>query len=290
MSRSLSERRPFFSYWVVGVFALFMSINVSARAPSEPEITGDWIQGGMLFGKTLANTKVWVSEQKAHVSKDGSFVFGIGRDATHVKVVLENAEGARSSFEYSVKQREYPTQSIEGVAKKYVAPPEEVTNRIKEENAKVWKARQTLTTDAHFAKGFTWPLIGPVTGVYGSQRIFNGVPKRPHFGLDIAGPVGAQVVAPAPGVVTLVHDDMYYSGGTLIIDHGQGISSTFIHLHKVLVNEGDTIKRGDAIAEVGATGRATGPHLDWRINWFNERLDPALVLPEMPEKQADSAK
>lgn len=244
----------------------------------------------MLFGKTLPENKVWVAEQKALVTQEGRFVFGIGRDTESVKIVLENQEGARSSFEYSVTQREYPTQRIEGVEQKYVEPPEEVSKRIKEENARVWKARQTLTEYAHFAEGFTWPLIGPITGVYGSQRIFNGVPKRPHYGLDIAGPVGAKVVSPAPGVVTLVHKDMYFSGGTLIIDHGQGISSTFIHLHKVLVKEGEQVARGDLIAEVGATGRVTGPHLDWRINWFNERLDPQLVLPEMPKIQASSAK
>ncbi len=271
------------------VLILIASATAFARAPTEPEIQGEWIQGGMLFGKTSPTNKVWVSEQKAHVTQEGAFVFGIGRDAESVNVVVENPEGARSSFEYAVQQREYPTQRIEGVEKKYVAPPKEVTQRIKEENAQVWKARQTITANVHFAEGFTWPLIGPITGVYGSQRVFNGVPKRPHYGLDIAGPVGAKVVAPAPGVVTLVHSDMYYSGGTLIIDHGQGISSTFIHLHKVLVKEGDHVARGDLIAEVGATGRVTGPHLDWRINWFNERLDPQLVLPEMPKKQASSA-
>ena len=133
-----------------------------------------------------------------------------------------------------------------------------------------------------FAEVFQWPLIGPISGVYGSQRFYNGVAGSPHFGVDIARPTGSQVSAPASGVVTLVHPDMFYSGGTLIIDHGHGISSTFIHLSEILVKEGDAIHQGQVIAKVGQTGRATGPHLDWRMNWFEERLDPQLLMGPMP--------
>ena len=175
--------------------------------------------------------------------------------------------------------------NIEGVDDKYVRElSAELKKRTQAEAGQVWRARQTLRASSEYAKGFIWPAEGPVTGVYGSQRVFNGVPKRPHYGLDIAGPVGTPVVAPASGEVTLVNEDMYYSGGTLVIDHGQGVSSTFIHLSKIHVKSGESIAQGQLIAEMGATGRVTGPHLDWRINWFNQRLDPALVLPPRAPK------
>ncbi len=253
-------------------------------AQAKTEISGDWIQGGLLKGKTLPGAAVRIFERDVYVSGKGDFVFGLGRDTKEqVSLQITYPSGEIEKSTYTVEQREYKTEKIEGVAKKYVAPPAEVTQRIRKDSAMVGTARKVFSKHDHFSDGFIWPLVGRITGVYGSQRVFNGVPKRPHYGLDIAGPVGAKVIAPANGTVTLVHDDMYYSGGTLIVDHGQGVSSTFIHLNKILVELGQSVTRGQAIAEVGATGRVTGPHLDWRINWFNQRLDPALLLPPMPE-------
>ena len=133
-----------------------------------------------------------------------------------------------------------------------------------------------------FLDGFIWPSQGPISGVYGSQRILNGKPRRPHFGVDVAGPVGTPVVAPAGGVVTLAHPDMYFSGGTLVIDHGHGLSSAFLHLSRILVKEGQRVEQGEPIAEIGATGRVTGAHLDWRMNWFEQRIDPQLLAGPMP--------
>lgn len=266
---------------IVLLFGMFL---VGVIAQAAPKFEGEWIQGGLLFGQVAPGSQVEFMSREVRVDDQGRFVIGVGRDTpANVVLTVTDNSGQQKTFEYSVKQRDYVTQRIEGVEQKYVAPPPEVSERIREEAAKVWHARQTNTDKADFMLGFTWPLIGPITGVYGSQRIYNGVPKRPHYGLDIAGPVGATVTAPAPGVITLAHNDMYFSGGTLIIDHGQGVSSTFIHLSRLLVKEGDEVERGEPVAEVGAGGRATGPHLDWRINWFDERLDPALLLPEMPE-------
>ena len=153
---------------------------------------------------------------------------------------------------------------------------------IKLTHTLVREARTVDDKRTDFLTGFVKPLEGPITGVYGSRRVYNGTPGNPHYGLDIAAPTGTEVFAPAPGVVTLVHRDMFYSGGTLLIDHGYGISSTFIHLSELLVEEGQQVTPSDPIARVGATGRATGPHLDWRINWFDVRLDPALVLDQFP--------
>lgn len=260
--------------------------SVCGFAMSEPEIDGEWIQGAMLQGRTLPGNMVSILDHDVYVTPKGHFVFGLGRDApAEVSLLMKSADGDKRRFVYRVTQREYALQRIDGVASKYVAPPPEVAERIKRDARSVREARKKISHRSDFVEGFTWPLIGPITGVYGSQRIFNGVPKRPHFGLDIAGPVGAIVIAPAAGVVTLAHGDMYYSGGTLILDHGQGISSTFIHLNKILVEPGETVKQGQGIAEVGATGRVTGPHLDWRINWRDQRLDPQLLLPPMPKPQ-----
>ncbi len=269
------------NYFTVLCIALW---SVSELAFAQLRVEGEWKQGALLHGQTAPGNTVQVLDRLAHVDAQGRFVFGLGRDTpASVSIVVSQPDGTQNAHVFDVAQREYPTQRIEGVAKKYVAPPPEVQARIKREAAKVWQARQGASEFAYYAQGFSWPLLGPITGVYGSQRVFNGVPKRPHYGLDIAGPVGATVVAPAAGTVTLVDNNMYYSGGTLLLDHGHGVSSTFIHLSKILVEEGATVAQGDPIAEVGATGRVTGPHLDWRINWFNQRLDPHLLLPPMPD-------
>lgn len=242
-------------------------------------VSGSFQQGAMIYAKTQAGSKVKVLDRSVYVDKQGYFVFGLGRDAKpEIMIDISLKTGDEVKITHEVKQRKYNIQKIEGVAQKYVSPPEEVLQRIRKENASVAHARKTKTKVDHFSKGFAWPAKGPITGVYGSQRVFNGVPKRPHYGLDIAGPVGTPVVAPAAGTVTFAGDDLYYSGGTLIMDHGQGISSTFIHLSKLWVKKGDQVLVGQKIAEIGATGRVTGPHLDWRINWFNHRLDPELVL------------
>ena len=132
---------------------------------------------------------------------------------------------------------------------------------------------------------FQWPTEGIITGVYGSRRFYNGKAGRPHYGIDIAAPQGSHVVAPASGTITLVHDNMYFSGGTIIMDHGHGISSTFIHLHKSHVKVGDKVEQGQLLAEIGSTGRSTGPHLDWRMNWFDQRLDPQLLVDGLPNKK-----
>jgi murein DD-endopeptidase MepM/ murein hydrolase activator NlpD len=131
--------------------------------------------------------------------------------------------------------------------------------------------------------GFVWPAQGPISGVYGSQRFYNGEPRNPHYGVDVAVPKGTPVHAPAAGVVTLAEPDLYFSGGTVILDHGYRLSSTFLHMSEVSVQVGDELQAGDLIGAVGSTGRATGPHLDWRMNWRQQRIDPQLLAPPMPK-------
>lgn len=148
-------------------------------------------------------------------------------------------------------------------------------------------ARQHRDNHAYYAQGFTWPAKGRISGVYGSQRVLNGKPRNPHFGLDIAAPDGTEVFAPADGLVTLTHPDMLLSGGTIILDHGQGLSSTFLHLSKILVEAGAFVKQGDLIALIGSTGRASGPHLDWRMNWLDRRVNPQPLLSAVNEPPSE---
>lgn len=243
--------------------------------------TGDFTQGGMIIG--IADSKVVkasVDGVKIPVHPDGkTLVFGYGRDAKPDSVVeVEFADGAKQTEQVTIAQREYNIDKVNGVAQKYVSPPESVLKRIRNDSAIVKEARSGLSFRQDYLAQAITPAKGRISGVYGSQRYFNGVPKRPHFGMDIAAPTGTKVIAPWSGQVVLAEPDLYYSGGTLIIDHGMGITSTYIHLSKLHIEVGDKINAGELIAEIGATGRVTGPHLDWRLNWFNRRLDPQLLL------------
>lgn len=250
------------------------------------EVQGEWQQGAILRGKVEPGVKVHFLERQVRVSPEGKFVIGLGRDfGSEAVITTTTPEGQQESHRFPVKQREYQIQRVTGVPQRTVTPNPEEVERSRREAAMANEARQNDLPLGHFAEDFQWPLIGRISGVYGSQRFYNDVPNTPHYGVDVAAPTGTEVVAPAPGVVTLVHPDMFFSGGTLIIDHGHGLSSTFIHLSKILVAEGDVISRGQPIALVGATGRATGPHLDWRMNWFDQRVDPTFLVPPMPKSQ-----
>lgn len=245
-------------------------------------LTGWFIQGGLIKGQStnpIESAKIGTVNIPIHQDKQ-QFVFGFGRDQgkNDVLEVILN-DGNTVTFALEIAQRQYKVDRVNGVASKYVSPPKEVLERISREAKLVKSARSLMSYRSDYLNPMSWPAQGRISGVYGSQRVFNGVPKRPHFGLDIAGPTGTPVHAPWSGVVVLAESDLYYSGGTLIIDHGLGVTSTYIHLSQIDVVVGDVIQQGDKIAEIGATGRVTGPHLDWRLNWFSRRLDPQLLLP-----------
>jgi murein DD-endopeptidase MepM/ murein hydrolase activator NlpD len=266
---------------------------IPALAADGLTIRGQWQQGGTLFGSVTPGYSLQLDGRKVRTTSTGEFVFGLGADAPRqVTLILTDPQGRSEKRTYEVKQRQYQVQRVNGVEQKHVTPPPELLARIERENELTRKARLLDDDRTDFLQDFIWPLSGPITGVYGSRRVFNGTPRSPHYGLDIAAPTGTKVVAPAAGVVTLAEDDLFYSGGTLILDHGYGLSSTFIHLSKILVAVGDRIEQGQAIAEVGATGRVTGPHLDWRMNWFDVRLDPALLMEgkPMPAKSPNISK
>jgi murein DD-endopeptidase MepM/ murein hydrolase activator NlpD len=264
------------------VFLLFSLVSIHAFGL---ELRGSWQQGGVIVGKVPDASQIEYRGKKLQLSSLREFVIGLGRDAPdHATLVVIDAQGGRTEHKFAVKQRSYNIQRVTGVPQQTVEPDPEQVARARREAQMAADARKGNLPLRFFAQEFVWPLVGPITGVYGSQRVYNGVPNSPHYGVDIARPVGTVVNAPAGGVVTLVHPDMFFSGGTLIIDHGHGLSSTFIHLSEILVKKGDEIVQGQAIAKVGKTGRATGPHLDWRMNWFEERVDPQLLVGAMPSQ------
>lgn len=261
---------------------VYVTLGSPTLHADQMQLQGDFIQGGLIQGRTGPRAEVKVAGRRVRVSSEGFFLIGFGRDApVETQLVITHPDGNSEQRLLRITQRDYVIQRIDGLPPRKVTPSEKDLARIRAdaELAKKTRLRDDPRTD--FAAGFRWPLRGRISGVYGSQRILNGEARQPHYGVDIAAPQGTIVRAPAGGVVTMYHD-MFFSGGTLIIDHGHGLSSSFLHLHKALVQPGQRVRQGDPIAEVGSTGRASGPHLDWRINLFDQRLDPELLVPPMP--------
>ena len=243
------------------------------------EFDGKFIQGHFIIGKTDPGTKVKIDKKQVKVSKDGYFAFGLDRDRKYDVVITIEKDGVKEKITKRVQKRKYNIQKIDGLEEKKVTPPEEVYERIKKENKLIAEARAVDSDLDFFKDKFIIPVDDSIiTGVYGSQRILNGKPKWPHYGLDFAQKEGTPVKAMLDGTVTLAESDLYYTGGTLIFDHGHGISTLYMHMQKILVEKGQKVKQGEVIGMVGSTGRATGPHLDIRLNWFDTRLDPATAL------------
>jgi murein DD-endopeptidase MepM/ murein hydrolase activator NlpD len=262
---------------IAGLFFMLTSLAVA-----ETRLDGQFVQGGLVIGETTPGDQVTLDGRGVRVSKGGRFLFGFTRDAPgEVELVVTAPDGTVDRRVLKIQARDYDIQRIDGLPRKMVSPPADVLARIRREGAAIKVARMRDTARPFFGSGFEWPARGRISGVYGSQRVLNGKPRRPHYGIDIAGPVGTPVTAPADGVVRLAEPDLYYSGGTIILDHGHGLSSAFLHMETVTVGPGDEIRQGDPLGTIGATGRATGPHLDWRMNWFEQRLDPGLLFAPM---------
>ena len=247
-------------------------------------LNGKFTQGALLRGQAPAGSKVTLNGETVQTNKDGKFVVGFEREAPlQQTLVVKLDNGQKWQRDIILEKREYNIQRIDGLEQKMVSPPAEVTARIKQDNINVANARSGNTDlDALFTR-FEWPAKGVISGVYGSQRILNGVPKWPHYGLDIANETGTPVYAPVDGVVTMAND-LYYSGNTLILDHGMRVFSTFLHMDTITVEVGETVKQGEQIGTIGSTGRSTGPHLDWRINLGKTRLDPQTIISGSPEQ------
>lgn len=272
VTASASDKPP-----VIETPSLASRLDVAESAP----------QGGLLIGQTDPGCTIRLMGDAApvdlRVSTSGRFVFGIGRDETADKTLRAECTGrAPTQRSLRITRRVFDIEQVDGVPPATVNPPPAIAERIAKEQAEVNAARTRDDAREDFAQTFRWPAQGRISGVYGSQRIYNGTPKSWHSGLDIAAPTGTPVLAPAAGVVSFVGPDLYLTGGTVLIDHGHGVSSNFLHLSRIDVKLGDRIEAGQRIGAIGATGRATGPHLHWGMNWFGVRVDPRLLLSDPP--------
>jgi murein DD-endopeptidase MepM/ murein hydrolase activator NlpD len=264
----------------------FAAAPFAARAQGARLLIKGSLQQSSLVIGTAKGAAVTVDGLPSHVSPEGFFAFGLNYDQTKLCAVVAKFEDGKSETRDIVPvARKYDIQHVDGLPQKFVTPPAEVEARIKRENALVYEARKRDTAATDFAQTFDWPVKGIVSGTFGNQRIDNGTPMAPHFGVDIATPKGTPIHAPADGTVSLAEPDFYLTGGTTMLDHGHGVSTVYLHQDELKVKVGDAVKRGDVIGLVGMKGRATGPHLHWGMNWFQMRLDPSLsAITPAPEK------
>ena len=258
---------------IIFLFCLSVSNSFSL------EFKGKFEQGSFILGKTKPEAKVFIDNKEIRVSKDGFFAFGLDRDRKNNVLVRIIINKEIKELEKKVLKREYKIQRIDGLPPKQVTPPPEVYEKIKKDNFLIGKARKIDSEIDFFRNKFIYPIDKYIiTGVYGSQRILNGKPRRPHYGIDFHAPEGTPVKAMMDGKVTLSENDMYFTGGTIIFDHGHGVSTLYMHMKDIYVKKGQQIKKGEIVGTLGQSGRATGPHLDIRLNWFDVKLDPLTIL------------
>jgi murein DD-endopeptidase MepM/ murein hydrolase activator NlpD len=243
------------------------------------ELKGEFYQGNLIIGKTEPGSKIYIDKKNIKISKEGYFAFGLSKDRQNDVIIRVVNQNKIEEIVKKVYKKKYKIQKIDGLPQKQVTPPKEVYERIKNENKLISEARSINSDYIYFVDKFNLPIENSIiTGVYGSQRILNGIPKSPHYGLDFSAKEGTPIKAMLDGVVTLSEKDMYYTGGTIIFDHGHGVNTLYMHLKDINVLKGQKVKKGDIIGSVGKTGRSTGAHLDIRLNIFDMKLDPESVL------------
>ena len=278
-----------FRFHLSAVLVFLVLLGASAAATEDPRLSfeGSFVQGGLVIARTEPFALVEVDGRPTRLSEEGLFLIGFGRDAgPEVEIKVKFGDGGILRRRLDVAEREFAVQRIDGLPPKQVTPDPKTLERIRAESALIKEARALESARTDFMKGFAWPVHGTITGVFGSQRILNGEPRAPHSGVDIAAPTGTPVLAAADGVVTLVHEDMFYTGKTIMLDHGHGLASIYVHLSEIEVAEGQRVEQGTAIGKVGATGRATGAHLHWGVSLNQTRLDPELLAGPMQKPEA----
>lgn len=256
---------------------------LSALPASALDLAGQLTEGGLIRGHVAPGSMVTLDGKALRVAPDGSFVFGLSRDAPDYAVLTVTAPGGKSELHrLSIAARSWDIQRVDGLPEKTVTPDPVTSERIRQDVEKIKAARHADSDQRGFAETWVWPTVGRISGVYGSQRVLNGQPRSPHIGLDIAASQGTELHAPASGIVSLAAPDMVLTGNTIAIDHGFGVSSIFAHLESMAVKQGDRVTQGQVIGKVGITGRATGPHVHWGVFWYDVGVDPALLVPPMP--------
>ncbi|HUE19150.1 MAG TPA: M23 family metallopeptidase [Stellaceae bacterium] len=266
---------------------LLLAVPATAATLS---LDGPLEQGALIRGQTDSGARVSLNGNALRVAPDGHFLFGFGRDAeANAALDVVGPDGGVLHRDLVITARQYDIRRIDGLPPESVSPGPDTLARIKREAALIEKAIDVSSDDVSFEQPLLWPAAGTISGIYGSQSIMNGQPRSPHFGVDIAAPAGTSIHASAAGTVTLAEPDLYFTGGTIIIDHGYGLSTLYVHLQKFSVAVGQRVTAGQTIGEMGATGRATGPNLHWGVNWNGVRLDPALVAGPMPSPASGDA-
>ena len=266
--------------WSATLLLALVAASTPVRADGRLELPDRVRQGELVIGRVPPGSQVEIGGRPVRVAPEGWFAFGVGRDDAAVQAVsVRFPDGGTHQARVQVTARDWRIERVDGLPPSTVSPDPALARRIAREQALVAAARERDDPRTVFLQPFQWPVRGRVSGVYGSQRILNGEPRSPHYGLDVAAPTGTPLKAPVAGVVILAEPDFYLTGGTLTLDHGHGVSSTFIHLSRIDVAVGERVGQGQVLGAVGATGRATGPHMHWGMNWFEVRLDPQLLLP-----------
>lgn len=279
MSRVASRR----GLGVAAAFAAGLALAPAHAAGGDAVLEGTPTQGGLLVGRVAPGSKVALDGRPVRVSTDGLFLVGFGRDAPkEARLAVASGDGRAAVRTIEVIRRRYEIQRIDGLPERQVTPDAETLRRIEDERAAIAERRAHDSERTDFAAGFAWPVVGRITGVYGSQRVLNGHARSPHFGVDVTAPVGTPVKAAGDGVVSLAHADMFLTGKTVMIDHGHGLSTVYVHMSEILAAEGERVKKGQPIGRLGASGRTTGPHLHWGATLFSIQLDPALLVGPMP--------
>lgn len=267
-----------------GIFAAIVLLLWAAPAlAGNLQLEGPMEQGGLIRGKAEPGARVTLDGRRVRVAPDGAFIFGLSRDAAaHAVLDVIYRDGTRDRRDLAVAKQDYQIQRINGLPEKQVTPDPETLARIEHDQAAIRATHHVDSANLDFEHPLHWPVTGPISGVYGSQRILNGQPRAPHLGTDIAAPLGSPIKAPAGGTVTLAEPDFVLDGGTVVIDHGYGLSTLYIHMSKIAVHAGERVEQGQIVGNVGKTGRATGPHLHWGLYWYETALDPMLAAGPMP--------
>lgn len=267
------------------LLVVFVTLVLSCATASAESIqlSGRLEQGGIVFGTVDPGTQITVDGRAVSVSDRGRFIFGLDRNAKPSSTLLVSyADGGETSQVISVASRDWLVERVDGLPQNTVTPNPKTVKRIQAEGGMIVAARNRTEPVPFFETGFLQPAQGRISGVFGSQRILNGQPRSPHSGLDIAAPTGTPIVATADGIVSLVHDGMVLTGKTVMIDHGFGLDSVYIHMSEIKVEQGQAVRQGDPIGAIGMTGRTNGPHLHFGISWYGAKLDPQTVLAALP--------
>jgi murein DD-endopeptidase MepM/ murein hydrolase activator NlpD len=246
-------------------------------------LKGRFVQSGYAIGQTRPGGILWVDGiQRGPVGDDGTFFIGFDRDApANSTIEIHRGDDQVEKAMIPVAATTYDIQRVDGLPQDTVTPADPaLLARIKREAALKAEAFTSRLDAEYFRGGFQWPLDHfIVSGHFGNQRVLNGTPASPHMGFDMAAPTGTPIHAPQKGLVVLSETDLFYEGGLLLVDHGQGLISMYLHQSRVIARKGDVVEAGQVIGEVGAKGRATGPHLCWRLKWTDRHMDPSLMVP-----------